>query len=155
MEIITAVGVIASLLFVATEIRANTRAVRGQTLQGISDQSLTVNMALVSVPELRQAFSKAMAGQVVQLTPDEEDVLASWYAGLLRIAENRYRQRKLGTFDDVRAFGGSALAYRVPFFKVYWEHRRSTFPNDFAAFVDRTMIPLVTDSVPRIIPRIP
>jgi hypothetical protein len=153
IEIITGIGIILSLIFVATEIRANTRAVRGQTLQGITDQSITVSLALVSDHELRAAYSKALAGHVAELTPAEEDVLNYWYGAVMRVAENRFRQRALGTFDDASFAGGGATSYRIPFFRAYWTNRRATYPPDFAAYVDSTLIPLVKDSLPRIITR--
>ena len=153
IEIITGVGIILSLIFVATEIRSNTKAVRGETLKGITDQTITVTLALVSDPELREAYSKALSGQLAELTHAEEDVLNYWYGAVMRVAENRFRQRALGTFDDVRFAGGGATSYRIPFFRAYWENRRSTYPPDFAAYVDSTLIPLVKDSFPRIIVR--
>ena len=45
-EMLAALGVIGSLLFVGYEIRQNTEAVRGSTIQGIADQSLQVTLAL-------------------------------------------------------------------------------------------------------------
>lgn len=153
IEIITGIGIILSLIFVATEIRANTKAVRGQTLQGITDQSITVSLALVAEPELRAAYTKALAGKVAELTAPEEDVLNYWYGAVMRVAENRFRQRALGTFDDRMFAGGGATSYRIPFFRAYWNNRRSTYPADFAAYVDSALVPLVKDSVPRIIPR--
>lgn len=153
VEVITGIGIIISLIFVATEIRSNTRAVRGETLQGITDQTITVTLALTYVPELRAAYAKALAGQVAELTPAEEDVLNYWYGAVMRVSENRFRQRTLGTFDDTRFAGGGATSYRIPFFRAYWENRRATYPPDFVAYVDSTLIPLVKDSMPRIIKR--
>ena len=153
IEIVTGLGIILSLIFVATEIRSNTKAVRGSTLQGITDQSIAVTLALVENPQLTAAYSKALSGKVAELSPEEEDVLANWYAAVMRVAENRFRQRTLGTFHDVTVAGGGALSYRIPFFRAYWSKRRTTFPPDFAAYVDSTLIPLARDSMPRIITR--
>ena len=80
-------------------------------------------------------------------------MLNYWYGAIMRVAENRYRQRALGTFNDVTFAGGGATSYRIPFFKAYWENRRATYPPDFAAYVDSTLIPLVRDSIPRVITR--
>jgi hypothetical protein len=73
---------------------------------------------------------------------------------VLRVAENRFRQRELGTFTgEAAAAGSAAVAYRVPFFRSYWSVRRHTYAADFAAFVDSALIPLVKDSFPRAITR--
>ena len=70
IDVLTGLGIIFSLIFVASEIRGNTKAVRGATMQGITDQSLSLSMALVSTPELRcharcgEPVSSARAGNV-------------------------------------------------------------------------------------------
>jgi hypothetical protein len=153
VEVLTGIGIILSLIFVATEIRSNTRAVRGETMQGITSQSIDVTMALVTNAELRAAFARASAGATTDLTPAEEDILVAWYSAIIRVAENRYRQRELGTFANTAAAGGGATSYRIPFFRLYWENRRSTFPPDFAAYVDSTLLPMAKDSTPRVIRR--
>lgn len=153
-NLVTVSGIIGSLLFVALQIHENTKAVRGTTLQGITDQSLELNGLLMSVPELRSAYSKALQGRTKELTLVEEDELTYWYSSVLRVAENRFRQRELGTFTrDIAAAGGAAPAYRLPFFKAYWRQRRSTYPKDFALYVDRNLLPLVQDSLPRVLQR--
>ena len=153
IEILTGIGVILSLIFVATEIRANTKAVRGSTLQGITDQSILVSAQLVTSPDLRSAFTKAQRGEVDSLTMEEEDLLNFWYGVVIRVAENRYRQRELGTFENTAAVGGGASSYRVPFFKRWWEAKKFMYPADFAAYVDSVLIPLGIDSIPRAIKR--
>lgn len=153
IDVLTGLGIIFSLIFVASEIRGNTKAVRGATMQGITDQSLSLSMALVSTPELRAAYVRAQSGKVSELTAEEEDLLNAWFGAVMRVAENRFRQRELGTFRDVSSVGGIAPSYRMPFFRAYWTKRRSTYPEDFARYVDTTLIPLVADSVPRIIDR--
>ena len=45
---------------------------RGETLKGITDQTISVTLALAYIPELRAAYAKAQAGQVAELTPAEE-----------------------------------------------------------------------------------
>lgn len=153
VEAITGVGIILSLIFVATEIRSNTRAVRGETMQGITSQSIDVSMEVVSNAELRRAFVKAQAGLTGDLTLEEEDILTAWYATVMRVAENRYRQRELGTFANTAAAGGGAISYRVPFFRIYWQTRGATYPADFRAYVDSTLLPMSGDSVARVIKR--
>lgn len=153
IEVVTGIGVILSLIFVATEIRSNTKAVRGATMQGIADQSIQVTTMLISSPALGAAYAKASRGEVQSLTTDEEDQLDRFYAGVMRVAENRYRQRALGTFENTAMVGGGSTSYRIPFFKAWWQARRFLYPADFAAYVDSTLIPLGMDSVPRVIKR--
>jgi len=140
-ETITGLGVVLSLIFVAFEIRANTEAVRGATIQGIADQYLAITLSSMETPEVRSGWAKAAAGQVDDLTLDEEIALNWYYNGILRIAENRFQQVELSLVDfDV--ISGGAPEFRSPFFRMYWEARRSLYSSDFAAHVDRDLLPL-------------
>lgn len=152
-ELIAAGGVILSLLFVGLEIRANTNAVRGATIQGISDQSIAVTLAITGTPELRAGYAKVLAGREKELTLAEEDAVGQIYSAAMRITENRFRQMELGVLDSPRSVGGGAALYRVPFFRAYWATRRSEYPDDFVGYVERVLLPLAQDSVPRIIQR--
>ena len=150
-ESLTTLGVVLSLIFVALEIRANTEAVRGATIQGIADQYLQITIASMETPEVRSGWAKAAAGRADELTLDEEIALNWYYNGILRIAENRFRQVELSLIDfDV--VSGGAPEFRSPFFRIYWEARRSLYSADFAAHVDRDLLPLAIDSLYSFIP---
>jgi hypothetical protein len=100
-ETLTGMGVVLSLIFVALEIRANTEAVRGTTIQGI--------------------------------------------------AENRFRQVELSIID-FEVISGGAPEFRSPFFRTYWEARRKLYSPDFAAHVDRDLLPLSGESPDSFVP---
>lgn len=150
-ETLTGLGVVLSLAFVAFEIRANTEAVRGATIQGIADQYLDLTVASMETPEVRTGWAKAAAGRADELTLDEEIALNWYYNGVLRIAENRFRQVELSIID-FEVISGGAPEFRSPFFRTYWEARRALYSPDFAAHVDRDLLPLSTDSLNSFIP---
>jgi hypothetical protein len=158
IDLIAAAGVIASLILLSIEIRSNTKAVRAAALESITSQAVQLNLAIATAPELRSGYRKIMAGHHNQLTLDEEDALVAWYSSLMRLDENRFRQRDLGIFgrrltnSGVAAIG-SGTAVRLPFFHLFWETRRAGYPADFRAYVDSTIIPRGVDSVPRLIKR--
>lgn len=152
-EMIAVGGVVLSLLFVGLEIRANTQAVRGATIQGISDQSITVTLAIAEIPEMRAGWAKVLAGREGELTLEEEDAVTLLYSSAMRISENRFRQMALGVLDSPSSVGGGSGLYRVPFFRAYWATRKSEYPEDFVDYVERALLPIAHDSVPRIIQR--
>ena len=149
-ELISAGGVILSLIFVGLQVRENTKAVRSATVTALTDQSLLANELLITVPELREGYWKAAQGRA-DLTRAEQATLSTWMAMQLRIAENRYRQNQLGTLRGDLVAGGRSPALSLPFFRAYWSARREFHPADFGAFVDRELIPHVRDSLPSII----
>ncbi|NQZ05573.1 MAG: hypothetical protein HRT35_00290 [Algicola sp.] len=150
-ETLTGVGVVLSLIFVAMEIRTNTDAIRGATIQGIADQYLSITTASMNNPAVRIGWAKAAAGKSHELTLDEEIALNWYYNGILRIAENRFRQVELSIIK-LHVISGGAPEFRSPFFKTYWEARRHLYAPDFAAHVNELILPLSKDSIKPFIP---
>jgi len=150
-ETLTGLSVVLSLIFVAMEIRTNTDAVRGATIQGIADQFLDITIASMETPEVRSGWAKAAAGKTDELSLDEEIALNWYYNGILRIAENRFRQVELSIIK-INVVSGGAPEFRSPFFKFYWEPRRTLYASDFAAHVDEILLPLSKDPIKSFIP---
>ena len=150
-ETLTGLGVVLSLIFVAMEVRTNTDAIRGATIQGIADQYLDITIASMETPEVRSGWAKAAAGNSHDLTLDEEIALNWYYNGILRIAENRFRQIELSIIK-LNVVSGGAPELRSPFFKTYWQARRELYAPDFAAHVDGLLLPLSNESIKHFIP---
>lgn len=140
-EAMAAVGVILSLLLVAYEVRQNTEAVRGETLQGIAEMSLQVGLAGFSDPEFQAVYQRT-SSDLQSLTPLEAQRFNWFYAASLRVMENRYRQIKLGLLpDDATVLGGGAGTYQHPYFREYWGFSRDQYPLDFQEFIDLSVLP--------------
>ena len=142
------IGVIAGILFLAYELRQNTHAIRGTTVQAIADQSLNTVLAGVENPELRESYLRVGQG-LENMTLEDWNILVWYYSAIMRISENRFRQAEIGTVgvDFMGQVGGTSIAYRHPFFGHFWELRRDEYPEDFALWVDENLIPYVQDSV--------
>jgi len=139
-EIVGALGVIASMIFVGLEIRQNTDTVRGATIQAVSQQSFDLAVAGLDNPDLRAAFSAASEDS---LSPDQESLMNWFYSAKLRADENRYRQVELGILDEsVFAQLSNHAAYRFAYFTRYWARSGSTYSADFQSVVEREFLPL-------------
>lgn len=150
-ETLTGLGVVLSLIFVAMEIRTNTDAIRGATIQGIADQYINISIASMGIPEVRSGWAKAAVGNNHELTIDEEIALNWYYNGILRIAENRFRQFELSIIK-LHVVSGGAPEFRSPFFRTYWEARRQLYAPDFAAHVDEFLLPLSQGPIKEFVP---
>ena len=133
-------GVIASMIFVGIEIRQNTYAVRGATLQAVSQQSLDLVMAGLDNSDLRSAFAAARNDR---LSPEQRDLLSWFISAKLRADENRFRQVELeilepSTFQQL----SNHAAYRLPYFADYWDRSGGVFAPDFQEFVVQEFLPL-------------
>jgi hypothetical protein len=148
LTIVANLGVIAGIGFLAYEMRQNTIAISGATVQAIASQSQQTSFIGLEVPELQLAWQRAGRG-LRYATPEDISNLAWWYSGVMRLVENRYRQAQLGTVNAavVSQLGGFSDTYRQPFFGMYWEIHRHEYAEDFALWVDANLLPLVQDSV--------
>ncbi len=139
-EVLGVLGVIASLIFVGVEVSQNTSAVRGATLQAVSQQSLDLVMAGISDPELRSAFTAANEGT---LTPEQESIMGWFISAKLRADENRFRQVQLGILDESNFLQlSNHAAYRTPYFAEYWAEGGGDYAEDYQQLVERAFLPL-------------
>jgi hypothetical protein len=147
-EVITAAGVVGSLLFVGFEIRENTRTVRGATIQAIADQSFQYNTELVQDEDWMRLMAMVWEDTISVSTLRPEDrVRLSW--GLVastRIMENRYRQVQLGILGEeaLGQLGGATNQnwYGSRMFREWWmsANPEARWSADFVAFMERDVI---------------
>lgn len=140
-EAAAATGVILGLVFVGIEIRANTAAIQGETLQAISDQSTDLQMQFATDPELVRLMPRVIGDSILPSDLDDEDqyrVLVS-YLSIVRVAENRYQQAALGTVpgEGVDQFGGTSVLYTTPYIRALWPIIRGNFAPDFLEYFER------------------
>lgn len=139
-EVAAATGVALGLLFVGIEIRANTAAIQGETLQGISDQSMNLQMQFATDPDLVRLMPQVIGDSILPGDLDEEDqyrVLVA-YLSIIRVAENRFQQAHLGTVPggDVDQFGASSVLYTTPYLKELWPTVRGNFAPSFLEYFE-------------------
>jgi len=148
-EVLGVLGVIASLIFVAFEIRENTRATRSATIQDIARWSFDANSAFLENASLRAAWRAGCEGTLNQ---DQRHQMLSAFIGFMRIQANRFYQVQLGTIDEATAFslGGRSGAYESPMFKEFWPLIKESYEPDFQDFVERELLPLSMDSCGRL-----
>lgn len=139
MELVAALGVIATLAFVALEIRQNTNVARSAAAQAIAEQSYDAVMRLVDNDELRAAY---LAGFDGKLSSEQEQHLRMFYIAVIRIQVNRYEQVKLGIIDlDLAlSLGGRADGYSSPYFIEFWNEVRGRYPADFQDYIEHHVI---------------
>ena len=144
LSVVANFGVIVGIAFLAYEMRQNTIAISGATVQSISDQSKDAAFIGVENPAIQLAWQRVGKG-IEFMTPEDQAVLAFWYTGMMRVAENRYRQAGLGTVNAevIGQIGGSSVVYRHPYFGFYWQFSQEEYPKDFANWVEANLLPEV------------
>ena len=107
-ELLGAVGVIASLVYIGTQIRQsreqmsqNTRAIRASAYQQFEHSLSERAMTQVTVPGLTRIVPLGMS-DLEQLNEEEMRQFSAWEYANMRGFDNAYYQFQLGMFDEDR-----------------------------------------------------
>jgi len=137
VEVLSAVAVVVSLVFVGFELRENALATRAEAAHNASSTLQSWYLQVGTEP-LGTIFRKAMADPE-SLTPDEGfQFIMMLHAGLLAYQESFYLGQQ-GALDQAlyRAMGEALTAGRdTPGFNWYWAQRRNFFTEEFQQYVD-------------------
>jgi hypothetical protein len=137
-EMLGAAGVIVTLIYLARQIRQNTRATKLAMSQSIAAAARDWNRPLLQDPELAWTFQVGTEDPT-QLDEKEQARFVELCFSLLRMYEDAHYQYHHGALDpDVwkgyeKLYGAYAKA---PGFQVYWEARKDTFRPEFRDFID-------------------
>ena len=107
-ELLGAIGVIASLVYLAGQIRdsreqmsQNTRAVRAGAYQQFQEQLRATMMQALSVPSLEGVVFRGMADPETH-SEEEAGRFRWWLIGVFMIYENAHYQYRMGLLDEDR-----------------------------------------------------
>jgi hypothetical protein len=97
-EIIGAIAVIFSLLYVGVQVQENTSEVRASNRQALIDRSSDAVLGVAGNPELAQAISKSAAG--APLAPAELTQYQYFVRGMLYDIQEAFLLHEEGRLDD-------------------------------------------------------
>jgi len=149
-ELLGAIGVIASLVYLATQIRqsreqmgANTRAVRASTQHDIFENLNDISMRPLDDPANYEAVRVGM-GNPEQLREADRLRFQFWAGGLLLGYENAYYQYRSGLLDEDRwHFYRDQLASLfqnvAPGFTQWWRTSRVPWTPEFVALMEEIL----------------
>jgi hypothetical protein len=138
-ELIGGIAVVASLVYLAFQIRQNTRAVRGSTLHLNTDLWANVLMNIAE-PSTAVAYISGMSGSS-EIKPLHYTQFYMICKSMFLAMEDQFLQAAAGTLDpDVyaayeRATSDQLLAF--PGFRIWWQQTRATFTPAFALRVEQ------------------
>ena len=133
IDVLGAVGVIASLVFVGFEVRQNTAAVRGATYQAISDASLQHVQWWAENEKLLQFWVRIYIGAMSDDFTDAENLLIG------AAIENIYVQVREGLVEEdaFLRFRPSKDFFDTPYFLEFWAKYRNTMEPEFRDYFER------------------
>ena len=143
-ELLGAIGVIASLIYLATQIRhsrdqmqENTRAARSTAYQQLEHSVSERAMSQVTVPGLNRIVHLGMTDSE-QLNEEESRQFHVWMHSIWRGYDNAYYQFKLGMFDEDRwqmSVRELKYTFQQPGVAAVWNTIGPTLSREFVAVV--------------------
>lgn len=140
-QILAAVGVIVSLVYVGRQLKLTNAMSRSMVRQSMSGQMTDFTMGVASSRELAEVVAKMLyAGPVIDDVTEVERVqLASCYGAIIDRIHLAYEQQKDGILsqEEVEAmYRPNNLWMTTPFLATFWPRARESWPPDFAEWFD-------------------
>ena len=140
-EIVSALGIVISLIYVGIQVTDNTRAIRSETASNANTEFIDWYTHLSGDPELMDVW---LRGVTAPETLDKQQSLR--FVFLLHIImlqfQNNFYLVEEGTLDEkmLLAINNTLATIRgTPGFAMYWSLRRELFFPEYQAFVERLM----------------
>ena len=134
-DVLASVAVIASLIYLARQVRQNTGAIYAQSRQAVLAASQAEIFAEMDNPDIVMSILKAGS-----LTPEEQIRLNSWLFALMRAREFAWLQYGNGVIDQVQwqtEVGVVQFFFDSQRTRDWWDTiGRAPFGKGFVSFID-------------------
>ena len=140
-NLLAALGVIATLIYLAIQIQQNTKAVRSSSIQNLVQSLSTTAQAAVENKDIIPLLLKANTGAGA-LTEEERTQLHFWFIMSIRRFEGVYFQRNLGFVDAavIEGFERSHIAILASKSgQAWWTTSKEIFNSGFVSYVEELL----------------
>ena len=137
-ELIGAVAVVVSLIYLAVQIRQNTRAVRSSTFQSVVDTLSTGVAEIARDPEITRLWITGLQNSD-ELSEIERGRFRLFVLMAVRKWENAFYQHGAGMLDEPQWKGivqDIRSIVRQPGFRAWWDRVPDVVSSDFRSFID-------------------
>ena len=136
-ELVAAASIVASLLFVAYEIRQNTKAATASSIQASAALTTEVFLALAQDRELEGLLLEAQNGARSSDFDTAENFHLQVFIGAgLKQTESRFRQAQLGVVSGDEWFGANNTIFNSLYLREVWPSMRAAQAPDFAEWFE-------------------
>jgi hypothetical protein len=137
-EVVGAAGVIASLIYLAVQIRQNTAALRAANLRDVVNAIASRFDRMTADPTDRELYMRGV-GSLASLAPGELErfwVLVAGVSSNIELVRDLHRDRLIKVATYEASIMNLATLLSNPGVREIWEQRKSVFAQDFRTFVD-------------------
>ncbi len=141
-EFITALATLATLIYVAVQIRQNTRSVRASSFRDSSSDIFYIIDQLALDPELNRVYF-AGTRDYASLSPEDRRRFGTYMSSLLGRWENLVFQSEQGVLDPMSFtffFENLRVSYSQPGTQQWWSKVRHLYPQRVQQLVERDLI---------------
>jgi hypothetical protein len=141
-DIVASFGVIATLIYLALQMRQNTKALRVSTSHALTGDLRSMFSLLASDQGLAEVLVEA--GHKAQLVGPTRVRYFTFTSNLLRIYENAYLLKRENSISEAHWSGMTQLVidYKsMAAFPGYWEDRKHWLSAEFRAYMDTEILP--------------
>lgn len=136
-DFIGGVAVIVSLVYLAVQVRQNTRSVRAASFQALSESVSDRVLRLAESSELHEVYMRGMRGD--QLSEQETQRFGTIMLSLIRLSSNAFVQYRSGMLTEDQWQGFRVMPVTLlssPGGRAFWLRGRTAFGEEFAAYID-------------------
>jgi len=137
-EFVAAIATVITLVYLAFQLRQNTRALKATAFQGVVSEMGKNVEPLMNSAEMAEIIVKSTA-EPESLTPVERLRLKALYVSTYRRLESVYVQYTLGTMEQEhkRGFEESMIPLlQSPFGKQWWNEAKISFYEPYVRHID-------------------
>jgi len=137
-ELVAAIATVVTLVYLAVQVRQNTRALRSSTFQDVSREMAHNVEPIVYQSDVAEILVKGLRG-LAELTPSEQLRFRSVLVMSFRRMEAVYVHSKLGSIERELALGFELSMLSMlhnPGAAEWWGTAKATFTRSFSEHVD-------------------
>jgi hypothetical protein len=139
-QLLAGIGVIASLFYLAAQIRQNTRSQRSIVVDSLTQSLINLIGPQASDPDLTRGFASAAEDWYGATEADRLRAVAVLFT-TFKLFENAWFQQRQGTLDPEQWEAWDLhirVYYHRPGVKTWWTLRRRMFTAGFRQYVEST-----------------
>lgn len=139
VQMIAGVAVIASLVFVALQVRMGVQMLRDAAIRNHTDKIQSVSRMISENPQLSELWARGSKTGLAALTDAERAQFVNFYTYVLRVWEELYLQYRSGLMDNALWAANMKIlrdTHQMRGAQEVWVVRRHLFTDDFQKFYE-------------------
>ena len=141
-ELIAAIATVLTLVYLAIQVRQNTRALKASTFQEISSELGQNVQLLLNTPDMAMIYTKGLS-EPDTLTANERLKIQALYLAMFRRLESVFVQTELGSIDREFVAGAELSLLTLigtQFGREWWESAKPIFYKPFVEHVEKQLV---------------